>query len=64
MDGQPTLDQMKQMADKQAEPLLAKLKDDPKNADLLAQLGAIYFSAHQFKQATDYWGKSLEGETP
>ncbi|MFY9647244.1 MAG: tetratricopeptide repeat protein [Terriglobales bacterium] len=62
MDGQPTLDQMKQMADKQAEPLLAKLKDDPKNADLLAQLGAIYFSAHQFKQATDYWGKSLEAK--
>jgi len=55
-----TLDQMKQMADKQAEPLLAKLKDDPKNADLLAQIGNIYFSTHQFKQAADYFGKSLE----
>jgi len=63
--GQPgghrvTLDQMKKMADKQAEPLLAKLKDDPKNADLLAQVGGIYFSTHQFKEAADYFGKSLE----
>lgn len=55
-----TLDQMKRMADKQAEPLLAKLKDDPKNADLLIQAGNIYFSTHQFKEAADYFGKSLE----
>ncbi|MGA9529736.1 MAG: tetratricopeptide repeat protein [Terriglobales bacterium] len=54
-----TLDQMKQMADKQADPLLAKLKDDPKNADLLAQIGNIYFSTHQFKEAADYLNKSL-----
>lgn len=57
---QPTLEQMKQMADKKAEPLLAKLKDDPKNADLLINLGNIYFSTHQFKEAADYYGKSLE----
>ncbi len=60
MGGQPTLDQMKQMADKKAEPLLAKLKDDPKNADLLINLGNIYFSTHQFQTAADYYGKSLE----
>jgi len=58
--GRPvTLDQMKQMADKQAEPLLAKLKDDPKNADLLIQIGSIYLSTHQFKEAADYFGRSL-----
>jgi cytochrome c-type biogenesis protein CcmH/NrfG len=64
MGGQPkvTLDQMKHMADKQAEPLLAKLKDDPKNADLLIQIGKIYFSTHQFKEAADYLGKSLEAK--
>jgi cytochrome c-type biogenesis protein CcmH/NrfG len=61
MGGQPaTLDQMKHMADKQAEPLLAKLKDDPKNADLLIQAGNIYFSTHQFKEAAVYFAKSLE----
>jgi cytochrome c-type biogenesis protein CcmH/NrfG len=55
-----TLDQMKQMADKKAEPLLAKLKDDPKNADLLIEVGKIYLSTHQFQQAAEYFGKSLE----
>ena len=31
----PTLDDMKRMADKKAEPLLAKLKTDPNNAETL-----------------------------
>ncbi len=56
----PTLDQMKQMADKKAEPLLAKLKDDPRNADLLAQVGNIYLATHQFKEAAEYLAKSLD----
>jgi len=56
----PTLDQMKHMADKKTEPLLAKLKDDPKNADLMIEIGRIYFSTHQFKDAADYFAKSLE----
>lgn len=60
MGNQPvTLDQMKHMADKKAEPLLDKLKSDPQNADLLIQVGQIYFSTHQFKEAADYFGKSL-----
>jgi cytochrome c-type biogenesis protein CcmH/NrfG len=57
---QPTFEQMKQMADKKAEPLVAKLKDDPKNADLLIQVGNVYFSTHQFKEAAEYYGKSLD----
>ena len=56
----PTLEQMKRMADKTAEPLLTKLQSDPKNAALLAQIGKVYESAHQFKEAADYYGKSLE----
>ena len=55
----PTLEQMKQMADKQAEPLLAQLKSDPNNAALLIQIGRIYESTHQFKDAAGYFGKSL-----
>jgi cytochrome c-type biogenesis protein CcmH/NrfG len=55
----PSLDQMKKMADKQAEPLLAKLKSDPNNADLLNQLGTMYRATHQFKTAIDYYQKSL-----
>jgi hypothetical protein len=38
----PTLDDMKRMGDKKAEPLLAKLKADPNNAETLNQLGILY----------------------
>jgi cytochrome c-type biogenesis protein CcmH/NrfG len=51
----PTLDEMKQMADKQAAPMLEKLKTDPGNTALLRQVGAIYHSTHQFKQAAEYY---------
>ena len=33
--GQPTAEQLRQMADTQAAPLIAKLKADPKNPELL-----------------------------
>jgi len=56
----PTLDDMKRMADKQAEPLLAKLKADPNNADLLNQVGNIYRMTHQFQTAATYYQKSLD----
>ncbi len=56
----PSLDQMKRMADAKAQPLLLKLNDDPKNADLMIEVGNIYFSTHQFKEAAEYYGKSLE----
>jgi tetratricopeptide (TPR) repeat protein len=48
------------MADKQAEPLLAKLKADPNNADLLNQVGNIYRLTHQFDVAATYYKKSLD----
>jgi cytochrome c-type biogenesis protein CcmH/NrfG len=56
----PTLDDMKHMADKQAEPLLTKLKTDPNNADLLNQVGNIYRMTHQFQTAATYYQKSLD----
>ena len=57
--GTPTLEDMKHMADKKAEPLLAQLKSDPNNAKLLNQVGIVYRSAHQFSQAAEYFQKSL-----
>jgi cytochrome c-type biogenesis protein CcmH/NrfG len=61
MHGQmPTLDQMKQMADKKAAPLLEKLKSDPTNSDLLLQVGNIYEATHQFKEAAGYYDKALQ----
>jgi len=56
----PSLDDMKRMADKKAEPLLAQLKTDPNNADTLNHLGMIYKTTHQFKEAEDYFQKSLQ----
>jgi cytochrome c-type biogenesis protein CcmH/NrfG len=56
----PTMEQMKQMGDKTAEPLLAKLKTDPNNADLLVQIGNVYKSTHQFKDAAGYYDSSLK----
>ncbi len=55
-----SLDQMKQMADRQAAPLLEKLKSDPNNSALLMQLGAVYHSAHQFKQAAGFYQKAAK----
>jgi len=56
----PSLDDMKRMADKQVEPLLAKLKNDPNNADLLNQIGTVYRMTHQFDTAASYYQKSLQ----
>lgn len=56
----PTLDDMKRMADSKAQPLLAKLKSDPKNSDLLIEVGNIYEKTHQFEDAAGYYEKALE----
>jgi Tfp pilus assembly protein PilF len=56
----PTMDDMKRMADKQAQPLLATLKTDPKNAALLNKTALTYKAAHQFKEAIPYFQKALD----
>jgi cytochrome c-type biogenesis protein CcmH/NrfG len=48
------------MADKQAEPLLAKLKTDPNNAALLVRIATIYKSTHQFQEAAGYFEQALK----
>jgi Flp pilus assembly protein TadD len=60
--GVPTMDDMKRMADKKAEPFLTKLKADPNNAQLLNQVAIVYRSAHQFKEAEGYFEKSLQAD--
>ncbi len=59
MQPMPTLEQMKQMADKKTEPLLAQLKNDPNNAGLLVQIARIYQSTHQFQEAAGYYQKAV-----
>ena len=48
------------MADAQAAPLLDKLKADPKNPDLLAGIGNIYYDAQQYPIAVDYYARALK----
>jgi len=63
MGGQmPSLEQMKQMADTKAAPLLEKLKTDPTNSALLFQVGNIYKATHQFKDAASYYGKAVQAD--
>jgi len=56
----PSLEDMKRMADKKAEPLLAKLKTDPNNSDLLNQIGTLYKATHQFKDAAGYYQRAVD----
>ncbi|MGA8149901.1 MAG: tetratricopeptide repeat protein [Terriglobales bacterium] len=60
ISSEPTLDDLKRMADKKASPLLAKLESDPKNPQLWNQVGLIFKSAHQFKEASGYFENSLK----
>lgn len=56
----PSLDEIRQMADKQAAPFLAKLKSNPNDSAALVQVGAIYHTSHRFKEAADYYSRALD----
>ena len=58
----PTPEQMRHMADKQAESLLSQLKSDPANPALLASVGNIYYDTQQFPIAIDYYQQSLHAK--
>jgi cytochrome c-type biogenesis protein CcmH/NrfG len=55
-----TPEQMKQMADTQAQPLLAQLQTEPNNAELLYKLGNIYYDTQQYPEAVNYYESSLK----
>ena len=51
--------QLRAMADAQAAPLVAKLKADSLNPDLLASIGNVYYDARQYPAAIDFYGRAL-----
>lgn len=55
-----SLEEMHQMAEKKAAPLLEKLKSDSNNSDLLIQTGNLYKAGHQFQEAVGYYDKALQ----
>jgi cytochrome c-type biogenesis protein CcmH/NrfG len=56
----PSLEQMKAMAEREVDPLLAQLKSDPNNKELLLRVAYFYKSAHQFKDAAAYFDRDLQ----
>lgn len=58
----PTPQQLQHMADVQAAPMIEKLKTDPNNTGLLAGIGNIYYDAHSFPTAIDYYQRALKLE--
>ena len=55
----PTPEQMRQVAETQAAPLLAQLKSDPNNPTLLYQIGNLYYDAQQYPDAVKYYEIAL-----
>jgi len=49
-----------EMLAKAAEPLLAQLKTNPNNVDVLVQLGNIYYDGQSLPQAIEYYEKALK----
>ena len=56
----PSEQQLKEAADTQVAPLLLRLKAEPANASLLANIGNIYYDAKQYPSAIEYYERSLK----
>lgn len=57
---QPSPEQMKHMAEKQAEPLLAQLKNKPNDPQLLYNIGNVYYDTQNYPEAISYYEQSLK----
>jgi cytochrome c-type biogenesis protein CcmH/NrfG len=62
VQAQVTPEQLRQMADKQAAPLLQQLKTSPTDASLLAEVGNIYYDTRNYEEAIKYYDQSLKGD--
>ncbi len=58
----PSEQQLKEAADTQVAPLLLRLKAEPANATLMANVGNIYYDAKQYPAAIDYYERSLKAQ--
>jgi cytochrome c-type biogenesis protein CcmH/NrfG len=58
----PGLKEMREMADKQAAPLIEKLKSNPNDTSLLVQVAAMYHTTHRFKEAAGYYSRAVDSD--
>ncbi len=49
-----------EQAQQEAQPLLTALNQNPKDPQLLAQVGNVYYDSNQFAKAVDYYGRALQ----
>jgi len=54
--------QLKAVADRQAAPLLQRLRSDPANPQLLTELGNLYYDAQQYPTAVGYYAGALQAK--
>jgi len=59
---QVTPEQLRHMADKTAEPVLAALKVKPNDPALLSQAGNVYYDAQQYSEAVKFYADSLKAD--
>jgi cytochrome c-type biogenesis protein CcmH/NrfG len=55
-----SLEELKAISDRQAAPLLEKLKSSPNDTALLAQIAALYHTTHRFQEASGYYRKAVD----
>ncbi len=58
----PASADLKTTADAEAAPLLQKLKSDPKNSDILTNIGNLYYDAQQYPAAIDFYQRALQSK--
>ena len=56
---QPSPEQLKQMADKKAAPLLEQLNKQPNDNDTVLKVAGFYFAARQFDESAKYYERSV-----
>jgi cytochrome c-type biogenesis protein CcmH/NrfG len=57
-----SLEDLKQISDRQAAPLLDKLKSNPRDTALLTQIAALYHTTHRFNEAAGYYKQAVDIE--
>ena len=55
-----SLEELKQLSDRKAAPLLEKLKTNPNDTALLAQVAALFHTTHRFKEAAGYYKQAVD----